>query len=112
MEKLRYDSKILHPEVQSISRSQITEALKNPKTTLPYYSKYEYVTLVGTRAQQLAEGARPLVSLDGMITSDSTFVWKVAEKEILEKRLPFIIHRRIPNGQSEYWSASDLTVMW
>lgn len=112
MEKLRYDSKLLHPEVQSISRSQITEALKNPKTTLPYYSKYEYVTLVGTRAQQLAEGARPLVSLDGMITSDSTFVWKVAEKEILEKRLPFIIHRRIPNGQSEYWSASDLTVMW
>jgi DNA-directed RNA polymerase I, II, and III subunit RPABC2 len=112
MEKLRYDSKILHPEVQSISRSQITNALKQPKTTLPYYSKYEYVTLVGTRAQQLAEGARPLVSLDGMITSDSTFVWKVAEKEIFEKRLPFIIHRRIPNGQSEYWSASDLTVMW
>jgi DNA-directed RNA polymerase I, II, and III subunit RPABC2 len=112
MEKLRYDSKLLHPEVQSISRSQITEALKNPKITLPYYSKYEYVTLVGTRAQQLAEGARPLISLDGMITSDSTFVWKVAEKEILEKRLPFIIHRRIPNGQSEYWSASDLTVMW
>ena len=112
MEKLRYDSRILHPEVQSITREQVTEALKQPKTTLPYYSKYEYVTLVGTRAQQLAEGARPLVSLDGMITSDSTFVWKVAEKEILEKRLPFIIHRRIPNGQSEYWSASDLTVMW
>lgn len=112
MEKLRYDSKILHPEVQSISREQVTEALKQPKTTLPYYSKYEYVTLVGTRAQQLAEGARPLVSLDGMITSDPVFVWKVAEKEILEKRLPFIIHRRIPNGQSEYWSASDLTVIW
>jgi DNA-directed RNA polymerase I, II, and III subunit RPABC2 len=112
MEKLRYDSKILHPEVQSISRAQITEALKNPKTTLPYYSKYEYVTLIGTRAQQLAEGARPLVSLDGMITSDPIFVWKVAEKEILEKRLPFIIHRRIPSGQSEYWSTSDLTVMW
>jgi DNA-directed RNA polymerase subunit K/omega len=112
MEQLRYDSRILHPEVRSISREQITEALKNPKITLPYYSKYEYVTLLGTRAQQLAEGARPLVSMDGMITSDPTFVWKVAEKEIFEKRLPFIIHRQIPNGKSEYWSASDLTVIW
>ena len=112
MEQLRYDSRILHPEVQSITRSNISEALSNPKTTLPYYTKYEYVTLLGTRAQQLAEGARPLIPLDGMLTSSPTFVWKVAEKEIADKRLPFIIHRRIPNGMSEYWSASELSVMW
>jgi DNA-directed RNA polymerase subunit K/omega len=112
MEQLRDDSRIIHPEVQSVSRSNVNESLKNPKLTLPYYTKYEYVTLVGTRAQQLAEGARPLVSLDGLITSDPTFVWKVAEKEVAEKRLPFIIHRRIPNGIDEYWNASELSIMW
>jgi hypothetical protein len=40
------------------------------------------------------------------------FVWKVAEKEIHEKRLPFIIHRRLPDGRSEYWSAMELSVIW
>ena len=72
MEQLRDDSRIIHPEVQSVSRSDVNESLKNPKLTLPYYTKYEYVTLVGTRAQQLAEGARPLVSLDGLITVSYT----------------------------------------
>jgi DNA-directed RNA polymerase I, II, and III subunit RPABC2 len=112
MEQVRFDSKILHPEVQSITREAVTEALAIPKNTLPYYTKYEQVTLIGTRAQQLAEGAKPLVSLDGMLTSGSQFVWQVAEKEVRERKLPFIVHRRLPNGISEYWSAMDLSVMW
>lgn len=112
MEKVRFDSRVLHPEVQSVSREDMIEALKQPKTTLPYYTKYEQVTLIGTRAQQLAEGAQPLVSLDGMLTSDSQFVWKVAEKEVNDQKLPFIIHRRLPNGVSEYWSAMELSIMW
>jgi DNA-directed RNA polymerase I, II, and III subunit RPABC2 len=112
MEQVRINSRILHPEVQSVSRESVQEALKKEKTTLPYYTKYEQVTLIGTRAQQLAEGAKPLISLDGMLTSDSRFVWNVAEKEVFEQKLPFIIHRRLPDGTSEYWSAQDLTVIW
>jgi len=30
----------------------------------------------------------------------------------LEQKLPFIIHRRLPNGVSEYWSAMELSVIW
>jgi len=112
MEQVRFDSKILHPEVQSVSRESVQDALKEAKTTLPFYTKYEQVTLIGTRAQQLAEGSKPLVSLDGMLTSDPRFVWNVAEKEVHERKLPFIIHRRLPNGVSEYWSAMELSVMW
>jgi DNA-directed RNA polymerase subunit K/omega len=112
MEDIRSSSKDLHPEVQSISREDVQESLKNPKGTLPYYYKYEQVTAIATRAQQLAEGARPLVSIEGMVTSAPDFVWKVAEKELQEKRLPFILHRRIPNGKSEYWSTNELNVMW
>ncbi len=112
MEKVRFDSKLLHPEVQSISRKDMQDALGIPKMTLPYYTKYEQVTLIGTRAQQLAEGSKPLVSLDGMMTSDPRFVWNVAEKEVFEHKLPFIIHRRLPNGVSEYWSSKELTAIW
>jgi len=112
MDQVRIDSKILHPEVHAITRESVQEALKVEKTPLPYYTKYEQVTLIGTRAQQLAEGAKPLVSLDGMLTSDPRFVWNVAEKEVFQRKLPFIIHRRLPDGRSEYWSAQDLSVMW
>jgi DNA-directed RNA polymerase subunit K len=112
MEQVRIDSRILHHEVHSITREAVQEALKVEKATLPYYTKYEQVTLIGTRAQQLAEGAKPLVSLDGMLTSDPRFVWNVAEKEVFQRKLPFIIHRRLPDGRSEYWSAQDLSIMW
>jgi DNA-directed RNA polymerase subunit K/omega len=112
MDKVRFDSKILHPEVQSVTRESVQEALKQERVSLPYYTKYEQVALIGTRAQQLAEGSKPLVSLDGMLTSDPKFVWNVAEREVFERKLPFIIHRRFPDGRSEYWSAQDLSVMW
>jgi len=108
MEDLRETSKIIHPEVLSISR----EDINTERNTLPYYSKYEYTCLLGTRAQQLAEGARPLVSTDGLILSDPQFIWKLAKKEILEQKLPFIIHRRLPNGKSEFWSTMELSIIW
>jgi len=44
--------------------------------------------------------------------SDPQFVWKLAEKEIHEQKLPFIIHRRLPSGVSEYWSTNELSVIW
>jgi DNA-directed RNA polymerase I, II, and III subunit RPABC2 len=112
MEELRFESRILHPEVQSVQREKVAETLKTERVTEPYYTKYEYTCLVATRAQQIADGARPLISLDGMLTSDPRFVWNVAEREVREGVLPFIIHRRLPSGISEYWSAMELKIIW
>ena len=112
MEQLRFDSRVLHPEVQAVQRENVADALKNDRRTDPYYTKYEYTCLVATRAQQIADGARPLISLDGIVTSDPQFVWIVAEREVSEGVLPFIVHRRLPSGESEYWSASELKVIW
>jgi len=112
MDEVRFSSKVIHSEVQPVSREKIMESFKNPRITLPYFTKYEYTALIGTRAQQIAEGAKPLVSLEGILTSSPRFVWDVAEKEVNEKKLPFIIHRRFPNGNSEYWSATELNIIW
>jgi hypothetical protein len=35
----------------------------------------------------------------------------IAEKELYEKVLPFIIRRPLPNGGSEYWHMSDLELI-
>ena len=111
MDVLRIESHILHPEVQPVSREEVQESLKSQRITLPYFTDYELVALIGIRAQQIADGARPLVSLEGMITSDADFVRQVAEVEIQQRKLPFIVHRRLPNGTSEYWSASELSIL-
>ena len=33
---------------------------------------------------------------------------RIAEKELEEKKIPFIIRRPLPNGGSEYWKVEDL----
>ena len=109
MEDIRFASRVIHPEVQPVTRDSVNT---NNRITLPYYSKYEYTTLVGIRAQQIADGAKPLISLDGMQTSHPQFVWRVAEREIAERVIPFIVHRRLPNGPSEYWNTTELSVVW
>jgi DNA-directed RNA polymerase subunit K/omega len=72
--------------------------------TIPYLTKYEKARILGQRAKQINSGAPPFVKvpenvIDGYI---------IAELELKEKRIPFIIRRPLPNGGSEYWSLKDL----
>lgn len=101
-----------HPEVKPVFRKEVAEAVKLPRVTREYYTKYEFTTLLATRAQQLAEGAKPLVTLEGLKTSDPMFIWNVARREIEQRKLPFVVRRQLPNGQSEFWSTQELEVMW
>lgn len=101
-----------HPEVKPIFRNEVTEAVKQPRVTREFYTKYEWVRLLGVRARQLASGAKPLVSLDGLNPSDPRFVEKVARREIEQRKLPFLIDRRLPNGQAEFWSTQELESLW
>jgi DNA-directed RNA polymerase I, II, and III subunit RPABC2 len=101
-----------HPEVKPVFRNQVVEAIAQPRITREYFTKYEFTALLAMRAEQLAHGSKPLVSLDGLKTSDPMFVWNVARREIDQRKLPFLIRRQMPNGTAEYWSAQELEVMW
>ena len=101
-----------HPEVKPVFRQEVVEAVKQPRVTREFYTKYEYTALLATRAQQLAEGAKPLVNLDGLKQADPMFVWSVAKREIEQRKLPFLVRRQLPNGTSEYWSTQELEIMW
>lgn len=101
-----------HPEVKPVFRKEVADAVKLPRVTREYYTKYEFTALLATRAQQLAEGAKPLVTLEGLKTSDPMFIWNVARREIEQRKLPFVVRRQLPNGQSEYWSTQELEMMW
>ena len=72
--------------------------------TLPYLTKYEKARILGQRAKQIETGARPFVKVpDNIIDS-----YVIAELELREKKIPFIIKRPIPGGAFEYWNIKDL----
>lgn len=95
-----------------VSRSDIVKSQEKPRVTEPYYSKYEYTTLLALRAQQLADGSTPFVSIQEFNRDDPRLIWKIAEREIAEKKLPLILRRKLPNGESEYWSIAELELAW
>jgi DNA-directed RNA polymerase I, II, and III subunit RPABC2 len=99
-------------DVKPVFRKEVIEQITQPRLTQPYFTRYEFTTLLATRAQQLAEGAMPMASLDGLKTSDPLFVWNLARREIEQRKLPFLVKRRLPSGRSEFWSAQELEVMW
>jgi DNA-directed RNA polymerase I, II, and III subunit RPABC2 len=101
-----------HPEIRPIFRSDVVDSVKQPRVTRGYFTKYEYTSLVAIRAQQLADGAKPLIELTGIKTSDPMFVWTVAKREIELQKLPFIIRRQLPDGSSEFWNAQDMEINW
>lgn len=75
--------------------------------TIPIMTKYESTRILGQRAKQIENGAQPLIPIsDNIIDS-----YIIAENELKEKKIPFIIRRPIPNGGSEYWYAYDLELL-
>jgi len=72
--------------------------------TLPFLSKYERTRILGERAKQINDGAKPFVALDPSVIDG----YLIALKELEEKKLPFIIRRPLNNGASEYWKLKDL----
>lgn len=75
--------------------------------TIPYLTKYERARVLGQRAKQLETGAKPLVKVPETIVDG----YLIAELELREKKIPFIIRRPIPGGGCEYWSIKDLEIV-
>lgn len=113
MEELREKSAKLHPEVLFVERDNVIADLAEPRKTLPYLSKYEFTAVLSARKNQLANGAKPMVSLDELDPNDPQFLDKVARQEIYERKLPFLwIRRRMPDNKNECWCLSELEVAW
>ncbi len=75
--------------------------------TLPYLSKYERTRVLGQRAKQINSGAKPFVPVPDSIIDG--FI--IAEMELVQKRIPFIIQRPLHGGACEYWKLRDLEIL-
>jgi DNA-directed RNA polymerase I, II, and III subunit RPABC2 len=75
--------------------------------TIPYLTKYEKARVIGVRAKQINMGAQIFIDVDPTIIDGAI----IAEKELLQRKMPFIIRRPLPGGGSEYWNLSDLEII-
>ena len=75
--------------------------------TLPILSKYEKTRVLGQRAKQINTGSKPFVE----IGEDVIDGYLIAQEELHQKKIPFIIRRPLPSGGSEYWYLSDLEIL-
>jgi DNA-directed RNA polymerase I, II, and III subunit RPABC2 len=75
--------------------------------TYPFITLYEKTKIIGLRANQLSQGAKPFINVPPHITD----VRDIARLELEQKRLPFIIKRPLPNGTYEFWRLTDLIIL-
>jgi DNA-directed RNA polymerase subunit K/omega len=73
----------------------------------PFLTVYERTKILGSRANQIAEGARPFVTVPEHVIEPL----EIAKLELEQRRLPFIIKRPMPDGTFEYWRLSDLMIL-
>ena len=78
--------------------------------TIPILTKYEKTRILGMRTKQLNDGAEPYIKLP-MTPVPIIDGYVIAQRELEEKKLPFIIRRPLPNGGTEYWYLQDLEIL-
>lgn len=75
------------------------------RTTLNRMTIYEKAHIIGVRASQLSDDAPPFVDIENM-----TDCIQIANKELEERKLPFIIRRILPDGSYEDWPIDELLI--
>lgn len=109
---------LLHPESSAHNYDEIHKAslvtrnenniiVDKLHTSIPILTKYEMAKILGQRTKQLNEGSEAFITWDRP-TIDNALI---AEEELMQKKLPFIIQRPLPNGGFEYWNVKDLEVI-
>jgi len=90
-----------------VARDKNNNIIDNLHQTLPYLTKYERARVLGQRAKQINSGAKAFVKVPENIIDG----YLIAELELAQKRIPFIIRRPIPGGACEYWKLKDLEII-
>ena len=98
-----------HPETILEYIEEVVPKLSNLANhkSMPFLTTFERTKIIGFRATQLSQGARPFVPLPDHVTD----VKEIARMELDARRLPFILKRPMPDGTFEYWRLSELMIL-
>jgi DNA-directed RNA polymerase I, II, and III subunit RPABC2 len=71
-------------------------------------TKYEKSRLIGLRAQQISMGS-PLMITQQSINKETDPV-KIAELELIQRKIPMVIKRTLPDGTVEILKLEDMII--
>jgi len=103
---------IIHNSIEidalsSVVRDDTGMIIDKNHQTLPILTKYERTRVLGERAKQINNGAKAYVNVSASVIDGLL----IAEEELNEKKIPFIIQRPLPNGSKEFWKLADLELI-
>jgi DNA-directed RNA polymerase subunit K/omega len=90
-----------------VVRDKNNNIIDNLHKTIPFLTKYERTRILGQRAKQINSGATAFVKVPENVLDG----YLVAEMELAQKRIPFIVRRPTPGGGCEYWNLKDLEIV-
>ncbi|KMV65559.1 DNA-directed RNA polymerase [Encephalitozoon cuniculi EcunIII-L] len=99
-----YSTEEINMEVLEISGAGM-KIKASERKTLPRMTKYEKAHVIGVRATQLSAGAPPFVDI-----GNETNPLNIANMELSEKKIPFIIRRKLPDSSFEDWAVDELMI--
>lgn len=91
----------------NITRDNNGNIVDNFHKTIPILTKFELTKVLGLRVKQLNTNSKPYIKINENITDN----YSIANLEIKQHMLPFIIKRPLPNNTFEYWKLSDLQII-
>ena len=94
-------------ELSKITRNKDGIIVDELHKTMPLLTKYEKTKILGMRVKQLNGGSNPYVTISEKIIDN----YLIAQMELEQKKLPFIIQRPLPNNNFEYWKLQDLDLL-
>ena len=74
------------------------------RETSRFLTKFERAKILGERAIQIANGAKVMVEVEKGIWDPM----KIAEKELREKKINYVVRRYLPDGSYEDWNLNEL----
>jgi DNA-directed RNA polymerase I, II, and III subunit RPABC2 len=101
------DNLHLVESLSKITRNSDGIIIDDYHKTVPFLTKYEKTRVIGQRIQQLNNGAKVYVNVSNDIIDNNV----IAEMELKEKKIPFIIRRPLPDNTFEYWKLQDLELI-
>lgn len=77
------------------------------KISKPILTKYEKSKIIGISAQQIESGRKPSLEIPSNLSNPLD----IAEYELIKKKTPFIIKRKMPNNKFEYFTIDQLSII-
>ena len=109
---------LYHPQTKHINNQELQSLIKIKRNseglieddkhkTIPIMTRYEKSKIIGLRAKQINSGSELFIDAPANIIDGIT----LAKMELVEKKIPFVIRRPLPDGTNEYWDINDLDIM-